>query len=165
MNTASSGISKPLKLVGILLMALLLVWTGYSREKRLLLIEQGRPMLINRYPKPEVARFEKEQMKGNLGVKVPVKLQSSVLFSLLFMFLSAGLLYLYSGKPSVAKAVILLYTVYMISCFLLLKLGQMGVDYRLSTGLSHYLEDLFLSPFTPLAGIVLLRAFRPVKID
>ena len=165
MNSASKGISKPLKLAGMLLMGLLLIWTGYSREKRLLLIEQGSPMFINRYPKPEVIRFEKEQMKGNFGVKLPVKLQSSVLFSLLFMVFSAGLLFLYSEKTSVAKAVVLLYSGYMITCFILLKLGQMGIDYRLSTGLSHYLEDLFLSPFTPLAGIVLLRAFRPVKID
>ena len=66
------------------------------------LAEQGRPILINRYPKPDVVRFEKEKMKGNLGLKVPVKLQSSVLFSLLFMLLSAGLLYLYSQKNSVA---------------------------------------------------------------
>lgn len=165
MNKKKSVLPKPIRVAGMVLMALLLIWTGYSREKKLLLIEQGRPILINRYPKPDVVRFEKEKMKGNLGLKVPVKLQSSVLFSLLFMLLSAGLLYLYSQKNSVAKAVIVLYTFYMIICFALLKLGQSGVDYRLSTGLSHYLEDLFLSPFTPLAGIVLLRAFRPVKID
>jgi hypothetical protein len=41
----------------------------------------------------------------------------------------------------------------------LILLNGVGVDYRLSAGLAHYLEDLFLSPFPLLIIIVIIKAF------
>ena len=134
-----------------------MVWTGFKRERHLLIIEEGIPTFIHRYPKPQVAEFEKNEMKGNFGIKIAAKLQSSVLFSLLFMTFAASILSIYSGSLNIGRITVVFYSLFMILCFLLLKLGDMGVDYRLSTGLSHYLEDLFLSPFLILALIVLIR--------
>lgn len=116
-------------------------------------------MFINRYPKPKVAEFEKKTMKGTLGIKLPAKLQSAVLFSILFMSAGSILLLVYSRSVFIGKLWALVNVFYMILCMLLLKLGDIGVDYRLSTGLSHYLEDLFLSPFLLLAMAALLNAF------
>ena len=146
-----------------ILLALLsagLVWTGFKRERKLLIIEEGCPVFINRYPKPTVALFEKNEMKGTFGIRIPAKLQSAVLFSLLFMLFAAGILYLYSGSLLTAKITIAAYFIYMVLCSLLLKMGDWGVDYRLSTGLSHYLEDLFLSPFLILALIVVIKVMK-----
>jgi hypothetical protein len=145
-----------LRLTGLFLLGTALIWTGYKREHKLLIMEEGVPVFINRYPKPAVAVFEKQEMKGTLGIKLPAKLQSSVLFSTLFLLLASAILGLYSRSKKVAFVTAAAYLGYMVLCFLLLKLGDMGVDYRLSTGLSHYLEDLFLSPFLILALIVLV---------
>jgi hypothetical protein len=43
--------------------------------------------------------------------------------------------------------ILLVYALYFMVCFALITIGNLGVDYRLSYGLSHYIEDLFLSPF------------------
>jgi hypothetical protein len=152
-------ISSPLRWLFIILLAFLLIFVGFKREKNLLIIENGIPTLINRYPKKNVAVFEKTAMKGTLGIKIPAKLQSAVLFSFLFMVLGASILYLYSKSIFIAKVILLFYLGYMVLSFLLLKLGDLGVDYRLSTGLSHYLEDLFLSPLIFLAVIAFIKAF------
>ncbi len=143
----------------IIVLTILLVFFGFKRERKLLIIEKGAITFINRYPKPEVARFEKNEMKGNFGIKIPAKLQSAVLFSILYLLLASALLLLYSRSVFIAKLIALTYSVYMIVCFLLLKLGDWGVDYRLSTGLSHYLEDLFLSPFLIMALAAFIKAF------
>ena len=147
----------------IFLLSVGLVWIGFKREKRLLIIEQGVPTFINRYPKPTVAIFEKTKMKGTFGIKLPAKLQSAVLYSLIFMALTALLLLTYLKSLFIGKLVVVLYISYMIVCLILLKLGDMGVDYRLSTGLSHYLEDLFLSPFLILAFVAFAKAFDKMK--
>lgn len=145
-------------LLGIL--GLGLIWTGYKREHKLLIIEEGVPVFINRYPKPTVANFEKNEMKGTFGFRLPAKLQSSVLFSILFLLFASGILGIFSRSKRVAMITGIAYLFYMVFCFILLKLGDAGVDYRLSTGLSHYLEDLFLSPFLILALIVLIHFNR-----
>ncbi len=152
-----------LRWIFIVLLAIGMVWTGFQRERKLLIIEEGIPTLINRYPKPKVAAFEKQEMKGTFGVKIPAKLQSSVLFSFLFMIFAAGILSLYSRSVKTGKITAVFYLAFMVLCFILLKLGDLGVDYRLSTGLSHYLEDLFLSPFLILALIVLIRFSHNMK--
>lgn len=133
-----------------------LVWTGFQRERKLLIVEAGVPMFIPRYPKHTVAEFERTGMKGTFGVKLPAKLQSSVLFSLLYAFFAATILGLFARSVKIARLTVLVYLIYMVLCFALLKMGDAGVDYRLSTGLSHYLEDLFLSPFLLLALLVLI---------
>jgi len=149
----------------LFLLSACLLWTGFKREKRLIIIEQGIPTFINRYPKPAVAVFERTQMKGTLGIKFPAKLQSAVLYSVLFMVLTALLLMTYLKSLFIGKFVVVFYFAYMVICMALLKLGNLGVDYRLSTGLSHYLEDLFLSPFLILAFAAFAKAFDKMKLN
>ena len=154
-----NSIPSPLRQFRIILFSIILINVGFKREKKLLIIEKGIPTFINRYPKKNVALFEKMEMKGTFGIKIPVKMQSAILFSLLFLFLGTAILFLYSKSIFIAKVIAILYLGYMILSFLLLKLGDLGVDYRLSTGLSHYLEDLFLSPLIFLAVIAFIKAF------
>jgi hypothetical protein len=153
------NIPSSLRWLLIILFSLSLVYIGFKREKKLLIIEKGIPTFIDRYPKKNVSVFEKTEMKGTFGIKIPAKMQSAVLFSLLFLSLGSIILYLYSKSLFIAKVIALLYLGYMVLSFLLLKLGDLGVDYRLSTGLSHYLEDLFLSPLIFLAVIAFIKAF------
>ncbi|MBK7682495.1 MAG: hypothetical protein KA347_02215 [Bacteroidia bacterium] len=154
-----TNIPSPLRWTLILLFTLSLVYIGFKREKKLLIVEKGIPTFINRYPKKNVSVFEKTVMKGTFGIKVPAKMQSAVLYSLLFLIMGSSILFLYSKSLFIAKVIALLYLAYMVLSFLLLKLGDLGVDYRLSTGLSHYLEDLFLSPLIFLAVIAFIKAF------
>ena len=152
-------IPSPFRWILIILFSLSLIYIGFKREKKLLIVEKGIPIFLNRYPKKNVSVFEKTVMKGTFGIKVPAKIQSAVLFSLLFLIMGSSILFLYSKSFFIAKIIALLYLGYMFLSFLLLKLGDLGVDYRLSTGLSHYLEDLFLSPLIFLAVIAFIKAF------
>lgn len=152
-------IPESLRWISIVVLSVLLIYFGFQRERKLLIFEKGSMIFINRYPKPDVAKFEKSQMKGTFGVKIPAKLQSAVFFSAIYLLLASGLLFLYSRSVFIAKLIVLTYSIYMFLCFFLLKMGDWGVDYRLSTGLSHYLEDLFLSPFLILAIAALIKAF------
>jgi len=149
----------PLRWALIVVLSLLLLYFGFKRENKLVILEKGSITFINRYPKPTVAKFEKTEMKGTFGIKLPAKLQSAIFFSLMYLLLATFILLLYSKSVFIAKLIALMYSMYMIVCFLLLKMGDWGVDYRLSTGLSHYLEDLFLSPFLILALAALIKAF------
>lgn len=148
-----------LRWILITVLSLLLLYFGFKRENKLLILEEGRITYLNRYPKPSVARFEKTEMKGTFGIKLPAKLQSSVFFSFIYLTLGTLILLLYSRSLFIAKLIALMYTIYMVVCFILLKMGDWGVDYRLSTGLSHYLEDLFLSPFLILALAAIIKTF------
>ena len=150
----------PIRWTLIVVLSVLLLFFGFKRENKLVILEKGVITFINRYPKPTVARFEKTEMKGTFGIKLPAKLQSAVFFSLIYLLLATFILLLYSKSVFIAKLISLMYSIYMIVCFLLLKMGDWGVDYRLSTGLSHYLEDLFLSPFLLLAIAAMIKAFK-----
>lgn len=158
MKATLQSLSDPIRWAMIILLGFLLVWVGFSREKKLLIIEKGVPVFIDRYPKKNVVIFEKTRMKGTFGIKVPAKLQSSVLFSLLYLILGSSVLMLYARSIFIGKLWAVINIVNMLVCFILLKLADFGVDYRLSGGLSHYLEDLFLSPFLVLAMAVLIKA-------
>jgi hypothetical protein len=159
-RSSNPFVTVPVLRWGILLTAFaLLLYAGFQREKKLLILEQGKFCFIPRYPKPVVAQFEKFEMQGTLGIRLPVKLQSVVFYSLLFTLLNTVIVGLYSRSRLLARFTAVLYLAYMLVCFVLLKLGDLGVDYRLSTGLSHYIEDLFLSPFLILAFIAIIRAF------
>ena len=154
-----ANIPSSLRWLLIFLFSISLIYIGFKREKKLLIVEKGIPTFINRYPKKNVSVFEKTVMKGTFGIKVPAKIQSAVIFSLLFLILGSSILFFYSKSLLIAKVIALIYLGYMLLSFLLLKLGDFGVDYRLCTGLSHYLEDLFLSPLIFLAVIAFIKAF------
>ena len=69
-----TNIPSPLRWTLILLFTLSLVYIGFKREKKLLIVEKGIPTFINRYPKKNVSVFEKTVMKGTFGIKVPAKM-------------------------------------------------------------------------------------------
>ena len=70
---------------------------------------------------------------------------------------------LYSKKKLFGLLTLIIYTVYMTGCFALIIIGNLGIDYRLSYGLSHYIEDLFLSPFVVMM-MLLIMVFQKEKI-
>jgi hypothetical protein len=137
---------------------LLMIWFGFKRERNLLIVSKGNLEFINRY-QPFPKTDYKNEMKNFTGFHLSNKLQSSVFFSFLFMILATAIVYLYSQSQFLAKLTFSLYVIYFLLCFAFILLGNSGVDYRLSFGLSHYLEDLFLSPFFVMTLIVLIKAF------
>lgn len=154
------------RITGILLLAvvvLLMLWTGYVRERKLLVIKQGIPELINRYPKPPTENYGM-QLKGLFRFNPSPKLQSSVLFGLLFTAYAALITLLLTHSKKLTLLTTALYLSLLLLCFLLLQLGALGVNYHLSIGLSHYLEDIVLSPFLLMLLVVLFRLNGSIKI-
>lgn len=141
---------------------LLLIWAGFTREWKLLVIEKGFPTLINRYPKPPTGDYGM-QLKGIFSFQPSPKLQSSILFGLLFTALSTAIIGLLTLSKRYAALTAVLYCSLLFLCFVLLQLGATGVDYRLSIGLSHYLEDMVLSPFVVMVLVVLLKLNGSIK--
>jgi len=78
----------------------------------------------------------------------------------IYLILTSAIIHLLFKQKKYTKITAGLFAFYMIICFALIQLGTFGVDYHLSVGLSHYLEDLFLSPF-PL--MLLIPAFMISK--
>ncbi len=153
---------KPNKLLRYLIIAVVvifLLWIGLQRESQLLVIGNHGFTFINRYPRIAVTNFQSEM--NNMGsFSFSPKLQSSVFFSCCYLIASSLLIGLISQKKSLAKMTAIFFAAYMIICFILITLNGVGVDYRLSAGLAHYLEDLFLSPFFIMVFIVIIKAFK-----
>lgn len=135
-----------------------MLWLGFERDEKLIVMKNYQFTFVNRYPKEQITNYD-SVMKNLKGFKLPSRLQSSIFYSLSYLLLATAILYLFSLSSFIAKLTASLYFIYMILCFFLIKIGAMGVDYRLSIGLSHYLEDLFLSPFFVLALAVIIKAF------
>jgi hypothetical protein len=153
------------KAVRILLLAgciLLLIWAGYTREWKLLVMQNGLPTLINRYPKPPTGDYSM-QLQGIFSFNPSPKLQSSILFGILFTALASAIIGLLTESRKFAALTAALYCGLLFLCFVLLQLGVTGVDYRLSIGLSHYLEDIILSPFVVMVLVVLLKMNGSLK--
>jgi hypothetical protein len=142
----------------LILFSIIMLWIGFRREDKLLVVKNYVPTFINRYPKESVTNYQ-NVMKGMSGFKLAPRLQSSILFSLSYLVLATIIVYLLSLSATIAKLTAALYFAYMVFCFALIELGTFGVDNRISIGLPHYLEDLFLSPFFVLALAVLIKAF------
>ena len=136
----------------------MMIWLGFKRERNLLIVQENNFHFINRY-QPFPKTNYKNEIKNFSSFHLSYKLQSTVLFSILFMTIATVILYLFSSSVFIAKLTLLLYAIYFILCFGFIQLGNIGVDYRLSYGLSHYLEDLFLSPFFVMALVVLIKTF------
>jgi hypothetical protein len=143
----------------------LLIWAGFAREWKLLVVQDGLPTLINRYPKPPTGDYGM-QLKGIFSFNPSPKLQSSILFGLLFTALATAIAGLLTMSRKFAALTAILYCGLLFLCFVLLQLGATGMDYRLSIGLSHYLEDIILSPFVVMVLVVLLKmngSLKPLK--
>lgn len=132
-------------LIVLLIIALLVM--GYFRERYLLVFDPDTIFsFIKKYPRTAITNY-KNELKNFIGFDLSPKLTSSILFSLFFATDVSIISHLLIREKSFTRLVILLYVIYMIICFILIVLGNVGLNYRLSIGLSHYLEDLFLSPF------------------
>jgi hypothetical protein len=135
-----------------------IVWIGFQRELKLLVIQGSALTFINKYPRTSVANYETE-MKSMGSFHLSPKLQSSIFFSLIYLTVSTLIVFFVSNNKFLAKLTAILFLAFMILCFFLITLNGIGVDYRLSAGLAHYLEDLFLSPFPLLIIIVIIKSF------
>ena len=130
----------------VLLIGILLTM-GYLRERYLLVFDSHTVFgLIKKYPRIAATNFTTE-ITNILGFKLSPKLTSSILFSLIFTLIVSLIVDLLISEKTFTRLIVILYFFYMIICFLLILLGNIGLDYHLSYGLSHYIEDLFLSPF------------------
>lgn len=138
---------KYLRIPLIVLLVIALLVMGYVRE-RYLLVFDGHTIFtfIKKYPRIAITNYSNE-IKNIIGFSFSPKLTSSILFSLFFTLDVSLIAQLLIREKSFTRLVVLLYVSYMIICFLFILLGNFGLDYHLSIGLSHYLEDLFLSPF------------------
>lgn len=159
LNRKMENLNKPLRYLLIGLLVIFILWIGLQRESKLLVVGHNGITFINRYPRIAVTNFQSE-MKNLGSFSFSPKLQSSVFFSICYLIASSLLIGLISGKKSLAKITALFFAAYMAVCFILITINGMGVDYRLSAGLAHYLEDLFLSPFFILVFIVIIKAFK-----
>ena len=153
------NLNKHIRLALIAVLTLFILWIGLQRESKLLVIGNEGLTFINRYPTIGITNYQSE-MKGASSFSISPKLQSSVFFSVIYLLTCSLLIGIISRKKSFAKISAVLYSVYMIACFILITLNGLGIDYRLSAGLAHYLEDLFLSPFFILVFIVIIKAFK-----
>ena len=138
------------RIPGYLLIAVLtdsMIYFGFKRERNLLVFSSDTVFtFVHKYPRVAPTDYKKE-MGGVLGFKLSPKLTSSILFSLIYLVLTSAIVQLIFRNRKYTRITIFLFAVYMVVCFVLIQVGALGVDYHLSVGLSHYLEDLFLSPF------------------
>lgn len=74
---------------------------------------------------------------------------------MIYILLSYLVLVFYSRDKYLGKILVASYLLYMVLCFIFITLYNFKIDYRLSAGLAHYLEDLFLSPLILMAFITI----------
>jgi hypothetical protein len=138
---------KILRIAIIVILVIVMIYIGFKRERYLLVFDSDTFLtFIRKYPRLAPTDYKKE-MGGVLGFSLSPKLVSAVLYSIFYTFITSLIIHLSFLKKKYTKITALLFAIYIVVCFLLIQLGNFGVDYNLSVGLSHYLEDLFLSPF------------------
>jgi hypothetical protein len=156
--------NRSVRILLLILLGFTLVWAGFQRERKLLVITNGLPGFINRYPKPPTGNYGM-QLKGLLQFNPSPKMQSSILFGITFTLLAAGIIYLLTLNRKLTILTALLYLLLLFLCFILLQLGTTGMDYRLSIGLAHSIEDIVLSPFLLMVLIVLLKLNNSIRLE
>ena len=149
--------SKPLfsknTIYAILLIGIL-IFFDWKREDQLLVISKSGFKFLNKYPKTEITNYSSE-MNNMISFHLSAKLQSSIFFSIVYAILCFLVIYVYTKDKNFGKIIFASYLLYMVLSFVFLTLYNFNVDYRLSAGLAHYLEDLFLSPFILMAFITI----------
>ncbi|MFN5347541.1 MAG: hypothetical protein ACK5B3_09985, partial [Bacteroidota bacterium] len=136
------------------LLLMLLLFFGWKREDKLLVISQKGFQFLNKYPKTEITNYTNE-VSNLASFQLSPKLQSSIFFSLIYIILCYLILILHSRDKYLGKILVVTYFLYMSLSFVFLTLYNFKVDYRLSAGLAHYLEDLFLSPLILMAFVTM----------
>lgn len=120
---------------------------GYLRERYLLSFSSDTVFtFIKKYPRLSPTNF-KNEMNNFWIFHLSPKLLSSILYSLFFCILTGLVVYLLTKRRHWFHLILIIYAAYFLICYFLIAIGNAGVDYHLSYGLSHYIEDLFLSPF------------------
>ncbi len=137
-----------------LLIFFVMLFFGWKREDQLIVLNKSGFQFLNKYPKTEITNYNNEI--GNLlNFNISPKLQSSVFFSLIYIVLSYLIIVFYSNDKYLGKLIVFSYLIYMVLCFVFITIYNLHVDYRLSSGLAHYLEDLFLSPIILMAFVAI----------
>lgn len=147
-------LAKPYNTILAVLSFVLLLFFGWKREDKLLVISQKGFQFLNKYPKTEITNYTNE-VSNLTSFQLSPKLQSSIFFSFIYIILCYLVLVFYSRDKYLGKLLIITYFLYMTLSFLFLTMYSLKVDYRLSAGLAHYLEDLFLSPLILMAFITI----------
>ncbi|MEN9331235.1 MAG: hypothetical protein RLZZ94_325 [Bacteroidota bacterium] len=147
-------LSKPFNNILAGLTLFVLLFFGWKREDKLLVISQKGFQFLNKYPKTEITNYTNE-VSNLASFHLSPKLQSSIFFSLIYIVLCYLILVLHSRDKYLGKILVVTYLIYMGLSFVFLTLYNFKVDYRLSAGLAHYLEDLFLSPLILMAFITI----------
>jgi hypothetical protein len=148
----------------ISILTLLLLFFGFKRETKLLCFDNNELVFKERFEKQTTTNYQAE-VKSLTRFNLTTKIQSVCFYSLIFGLLTASILFLLSNSKQIFKYVLLGYLSYMVLSFFLIRIGSNGVDYRLSIGLAHYLEDLFVSPYILLFTAVGLKAFGLVNLN
>ena len=151
----------------ILLISILtisLFYFGFKRETKLLCFDNYKLVFKERFEKQTTTNYQSE-VKSLTRFYFSSKIQSVCFYSLIFGLLTASILFLLSNSKQIFKYVLFGYLAYMLLSFFLIKIGSAGVDYRLSIGLAHYLEDLFVSPYILLFAAVALKAFGLIDLN
>jgi hypothetical protein len=147
-------LAKPYNTILAVLSFVLLLFFGWKREDKLLVISQKGFQFLNKYPKTEITNYTNE-VSNLISFQLSPKLQSSIFFSFIYIILCYLVLVFYSRDKYLGKLLVITYFIYMTLSFLFLTMYNLKVDYRLSAGLAHYLEDLFLSPLILMAFITI----------
>jgi amino acid permease len=147
-------LSKPYSTIIATLLFVALLFLGWKREDKLLVISENGFKFLNKYPKTEITNYTNE-VSNLTSFKLSPKLQSSIFFSLFYILLCYLILVLYSSDKFLGKILVVTYLFYMVISFVFMTLYNYKVDYRLSAGLAHYLEDFFLSPIILMAFITI----------
>lgn len=137
-----------------ILFFVVLLFFGWKREDKLLVLSQQGFMFLNKYPKTEITNYSNE-VSNLISFHLSPKLQSSIFFSLIYIGLGYVILFYHTGDKQLSKILVFAYLSYMILSAIFLALYSFKVDYRLSAGLAHYLEDLFLSPLVLMAFVTI----------
>lgn len=154
---------KYLRISALIISIMAVFIIGYLRERYLLLFSSETLFAFKRkYPRVSATNF-KHEISNFWGFNFSPKLLSSILYSIAFAVLTSLIIYLITKNKLLGYLVLLIYAAYFLVCFGLILVGNLGVDYHLSYGLSHYIEDLFLSPFI-LMMILPLLFFKKEKI-
>jgi hypothetical protein len=147
-------LSKPFNNILAALTLFVLLFFGWKREDKLLVISQKGFHFLNKYPKTEITNYTNE-VSNLVSFQLSPKLQSSIFFSIIYIALCYLVLVMHTRDKYLGKILVATYLIYMGLSFVFLTLYNFKVDYRLSAGLAHYLEDLFLSPLILMAFITI----------
>lgn len=141
------------------LLILLTLWLGFKRERYLLIIgDKNLPEFVRKTPRVKATDYRSEMQSAGKSRFSP-KMSSAILYSLSYTILTSLIIGIGYRRRSYAYFTAALYLSYMALSGLLLFAGSRGASYSLSIGLSHNLEDLFLSPFV----LMLLAGFLFVE--